>query len=86
MEILRIEEINKRQESLEKRKKERQMEMKKFLSEKIQQNQKKEEIVYKNNTQLSMFKEEFDRRLNEKGKNIQERVCLFFYKTNKGFL
>lgn len=70
----KIEEFNRRQESLEKRKIERQMEMQRTMSEKISKIQKKDEIVIKHKTQYEIFKEEFNKKLNDKVFNIQERV------------
>lgn len=70
----KIEEFNRRQESIEKRKRDRQIEMRRTISDKILQHHKKEEYVVKQKTQYEMFKEEYDRRLKQKFSTVEERV------------
>ena len=68
------EEFNRRQESLEKRKLEKQMEMRRTMTDKVLTIKKKDEIVIKHKTQYEMLKEEQDKKLNNRIENLQERV------------
>jgi glycyl-tRNA synthetase beta subunit len=70
----KVEEFNRRQESLEKRKLEKQMEMRRTMTDKVLTIKKKDEIVIKHKTQYEMLKEEQDKKLNNRIENLQERV------------
>lgn len=70
----KVEQFNNRQESIEKRKRERQIEMRRTISEKILQHNKKEEHVIQHKTQYEIFKEEFDKKLKQKFNTVEEKV------------
>jgi len=70
----KFEEFIRRQESLEKRKLEKQMEMRRTMTDKVLTIKKKDEIVIKHKTQYEMLKEEQDKKLNNRIENLQERV------------
>ena len=67
-------EIQKRQESLEKRKKEREIFMQKTTSEKIVKSQQKEEIIVHKKNIYEIHKEVYDNKIKEKITTLNERV------------
>lgn len=48
--------------------------MRRTISEKVLNKQQKEEKVINKKTQIEILKEEYDKKLNQKNYNIQERV------------
>lgn len=74
----KIEQFNKRQDSIEKRKREKQIELRRTISEKILQHHKKEEFVVKQKTQYEIFKEEYNSKLKQKFNTVEEKVNNFW--------
>ncbi len=60
--------------------------MRRTISEKIINHQKKEEYIVKHKTQYQLMKEEFDQQIKDKLDSVQDKVCLLLYFYFKFFL
>lgn len=61
--------------------------MRRTISDKALQHQKKEEHVVKHKTQYELFKEEYDKKLKQKFSTVEERViCLFAFTNTISFI
>lgn len=71
-----MDEFNKKQESVERRKKEREIDMRNTMSEKIEKHKRKEIFAEMQRTQYEVFKEEHDKKLNERINKITDKVFI----------
>ena len=83
MQNTRSQNIQIRQESIEKKRRMKQAEMRKTMQEKSICQLKKEEFVSKKKSQYEIFKEEYDSRIKEKLNKINERVI---YRKEKDYI